>query len=395
MKTSDENLTTPTRTPPLTPVILTSEQVREALETRTGCGAHFSDTEVSGRIRMLMRSDLDHEAVCTMARDRIRDLSEKQSALCRSHEALRAQLAERNLDLAQSARVGIGHMERVAALRAENGELRAEVDAAKPKMWIGNGEPKYGDAIVNQCASMSNPLRTGYFVRSGVRAAGKMNPGKYYELTDKKGRFWEISATSECLSFAALSVQPKSLSEDPTTVGPSPSLESGKDELPLVYFDMDGVLADFDKAYDERIGYRKPNGDVFWDQVNACGDFFLKLQELPYARLMWDAVPPSQRRILSSIAKSVDVCDNQKRTWLNEHFPLPGEHMFLVRGKSHKKAYAKPGHILVDDWHANIKDWREAGGIGVHVSDGKQALAELSAALSPSRERVKEQDNGE
>lgn len=38
-------------------------------------GAHLSDAVVAGRVRMLMRTDLDHEAVCCMARDRIRDLS--------------------------------------------------------------------------------------------------------------------------------------------------------------------------------------------------------------------------------------------------------------------------------------------------------------------------------
>lgn len=61
------------------------------------------------------------------------------------------------------------------------------------KMWIGNGPPQFGDAIVNQLASMSNPRRTGYFVRSGVRT-GKLNPGKYFELTDGKGDFWTIPA---------------------------------------------------------------------------------------------------------------------------------------------------------------------------------------------------------
>jgi len=34
-------------------------------------GALLSDMEVAGRIRMLMRGQLDHEAVCTTARDRI------------------------------------------------------------------------------------------------------------------------------------------------------------------------------------------------------------------------------------------------------------------------------------------------------------------------------------
>jgi len=35
------------------------------------CAGHLSHDEVASKVRMLMRHDLDHEAVCTMGRDRI------------------------------------------------------------------------------------------------------------------------------------------------------------------------------------------------------------------------------------------------------------------------------------------------------------------------------------
>lgn len=40
-------------------------------------GADLSDMEVAGRVRMLMRTDLGHEGVCTLARDRIVYLSDR------------------------------------------------------------------------------------------------------------------------------------------------------------------------------------------------------------------------------------------------------------------------------------------------------------------------------
>lgn len=43
-------------------------------------GAHLSDAELAARVRMLMRHDLDHESVCVMGRDRIRDLSRELAA---------------------------------------------------------------------------------------------------------------------------------------------------------------------------------------------------------------------------------------------------------------------------------------------------------------------------
>ena len=39
--------------------------------------AELSDLQVAGKVRMLMRGDLDHEMVCTAARDRIMYLSQQ------------------------------------------------------------------------------------------------------------------------------------------------------------------------------------------------------------------------------------------------------------------------------------------------------------------------------
>lgn len=41
----------------------------------------LSHAEAAGRIRMLLRSDLDHESVCCMARDRILHLSQENERL--------------------------------------------------------------------------------------------------------------------------------------------------------------------------------------------------------------------------------------------------------------------------------------------------------------------------
>lgn len=51
---------------------------------------------------------------------------------------------------------------------------------------------RFGDEIENGAASHDNPRRRGFFVRKDVRT-GKVNPGPYVELTDKRGHFWEVS----------------------------------------------------------------------------------------------------------------------------------------------------------------------------------------------------------
>jgi hypothetical protein len=45
------------------------------------CGGHFTDDQVAFKVAMLGRNDVDHEAVLATARDRIRWLSRRLSAL--------------------------------------------------------------------------------------------------------------------------------------------------------------------------------------------------------------------------------------------------------------------------------------------------------------------------
>ncbi len=148
-----------------------------------------------------------------------------------------------------------------------------------------------------------------------------------------------------------------------------------------VYFDMDGVLANFDEAYDRLIGERLPNGDVIWGRVHEIGNFFAQLRPMPGMLALWTSVPKSRRRILSSIPKSIAVSGDHKREWLKAHLLIEGDAVNLVRGKKLKAAFARPGHILIDDWEPNIADWRLAGGIGIHYRTHEQALLELQNAL--------------
>lgn len=67
----------------------------------------LSDLEVAGEVRMLTRNQLDHEAVCTFARDRIMALSKEKllllEALEEAHDALRHNASERERNNAMAA----------------------------------------------------------------------------------------------------------------------------------------------------------------------------------------------------------------------------------------------------------------------------------------------------
>lgn len=53
--------------------------------------------------------------------------------------------------------------------------------------------PVFGAWFRNLYASENNPTRTGMYVET-IRRRGKMNPGRWYRLTDGKGAFWEVLA---------------------------------------------------------------------------------------------------------------------------------------------------------------------------------------------------------
>jgi hypothetical protein len=57
-------------------------------------------------------------------------------------------------------------------------------------------KPCFGDIIENGWASENNPTRVGYFVREG-RRTGRLNPGRYFEVTDGKGKFWNLPLDSD------------------------------------------------------------------------------------------------------------------------------------------------------------------------------------------------------
>ena len=154
----------------------------------------------------------------------------------------------------------------------------------------------------------------------------------------------------------------------------------------MVYFDMDGVLADFDGYYSQVIGDRLPDGSAIWSRVAQYPSFFLDLPVMPGARELWAVVPPEKRGILSAVPYSIENGADHKRRWLEKHFAVSGDNVILVRGRKNKAKYAKPGYILIDDRADNIREWEEAGGIGIHLPPGANFLAAIDILSSLIKE---------
>jgi FMN phosphatase YigB (HAD superfamily) len=141
---------------------------------------------------------------------------------------------------------------------------------------------------------------------------------------------------------------------------------------------MDGVLVDFDKGYKKLTG-NSLNGEHrsdtdFWDPINNAGyDFWINLEWMGDGKKLWKYIEKYNPKLLSAPSRQEDS-RVAKLDWA--HKELPGVQLIL-RSAKHKKDFATPNSILIDDRLDNIIGWREAGGIGIHHINTPQTIQEL------------------
>ncbi len=157
---------------------------------------------------------------------------------------------------------------------------------------------------------------------------------------------------------------------------------------PTVFLDLDGVMADFDGAFEPLFGFdhRKVDDEVMWKAINDHGSYFRDLPPCPDALAFYilltdiDEVEPV---ILTAcpVADFANVAE-QKRGWVREHLGADVPIVFSPGGKTKPLYMHRPGDILIDDFEANIRRWRKAGGVGIHHTGDFVATARaLSEAL--------------
>ena len=145
-----------------------------------------------------------------------------------------------------------------------------------------------------------------------------------------------------------------------------------------IYCDMDGVLVDFDKGYFELTGHQldgEHRNDVgFWDPINKAGyDFWINLEWMNDGKRLWKYIEKYKPELLSAPSRE-EVSRVAKHDWVYKE--LPGVHLIL-RSAKHKKDFATPTSILIDDRLDNIQGWRDAGGIGIHHVSTKHTIDQL------------------
>lgn len=152
----------------------------------------------------------------------------------------------------------------------------------------------------------------------------------------------------------------------------------------MIYVDMDGVIADFEKRYKEKFNV-SPEQTRDNKSFGGFFDKFIADKEFATLDMMPDAHPLLQfldtlsipKEILSSTAseKWHDKIEPQKHEWLKKH-DIQYKANF-VPGARHKYKFATPDSIIIDDTKSVIDDWTKAGGIGIWHTDAISTITML------------------
>lgn len=171
----------------------------------------------------------------------------------------------------------------------------------------------------------------------------------------------------------------------------------------IIYFDMDGVLADFMSVYknynDNMVHSTNESIDTTKFQQFVQDEGFIKLKPLNIGKELLDYYSNLSLHkdgflkfgILSSTASAKVSTEfgrevvRQKKLWLINNFPNINfsETLFTVH-KGRKKYFATPNSILLDDNMNNVEDFRLRGGISFFINDDisiKSAINKIDSAI--------------
>ena len=168
-------------------------------------------------------------------------------------------------------------------------------------------------------------------------------------------------------------------------------------KTPILYVDMDGVLADFYGPFNSMAGVKswkdasKDTVSAVLKQITKQDDFWINLAVLPDVPQLMSAIKSlfgGEYKLLSKAIASDPNAVAQKKQWAQKNLsPQPNE-TIIMPATSDKGIYARQSdgtaNILIDDFGVNIAKWRKAGGIGVQHKTGSisSTIDQLKSAIS-------------
>jgi 5'(3')-deoxyribonucleotidase len=129
----------------------------------------------------------------------------------------------------------------------------------------------------------------------------------------------------------------------------------------IIYCDMDGVLADFDKVPNAVARYKhEPNFFYELEPINENINAIKQLIAKDY--------------LVKILSKSPhEKADSDKRKWLEKYLPeIENENIIFARPHETKISFVneleKHFSLLLDDYSKNIDEWRNENGIAITIT---------------------------
>lgn len=147
-----------------------------------------------------------------------------------------------------------------------------------------------------------------------------------------------------------------------------------------IYCDMDGVLVDFEKGYHDLTGVHTKQyvkGDAaFWQPISDAGaSFWANLPWMSDGQELWRYIKRYKPNILSSPSQDPSSKVG-KEAWCKMHINNQYKKIYFYQ-RAYKQMFAGPERILIDDMEQTIREWNNAGGIGIHHTSASNTISQL------------------
>jgi len=157
--------------------------------------------------------------------------------------------------------------------------------------------------------------------------------------------------------------------------------------MPILYIDMDGVVADFKTQAAQVLEVAVPDinarlPDDQWNKIQAIDDFYRHLPETTLARRLMQTAEVFCHELgwklcmLTAIPQDNDMWSafHDKIEWMRERWPLIPVHFGPY--SNDKQYHYRLGDVLIDDRTSNCEEWRSRGGHAIQVLDDDNHVIE-------------------
>ena len=148
----------------------------------------------------------------------------------------------------------------------------------------------------------------------------------------------------------------------------------------IIYCDMDGVIADFDKCFEQffkmspREYESKFGNEQFWNVISKEGvKYWVGIPWMQHGKQLWDYIKQYNPTLLSAPSRE-NESRLGKRLWVKNN--IPGTKLILASRET-KQNYSKPNTILIDDRPDTIDEWNTRGGTGIIFISTEQTINDL------------------